>query len=190
MQAMPLILSIAGPVLKGAAGYGAGQQNAAALEAQANEEALAGAQTELRIRDSARKAIGEQLAAQGSNGFLGGTGSALEALTESQVNAALDAMLVRRDAAMKSSALREQAGMQRRQAKLSVVEGLIGAGSAYLATKADWAAVKPPPVSSVKAKAGAGAGAIGTTLNYGARGGPQAPLGSIGNTLNTRRMGG
>lgn len=144
MAELALPLAIVGGGLKAYSSYTAGKQNKRALRAQAIEEQTAGAAKELRIRENARKAIGEQVAAQFSNGFQGGTGSALEALTESQVNAALDALQVRREAAARAAGMRSEGDMRARQGTLDAVGALIGAGSAIAGMNADWGAVRKP----------------------------------------------
>jgi hypothetical protein len=85
-------MQAAGQIIGGVASYEAGKFNRATANTEAIEIERYGAQEELRVRDAARQAIGNQVAAQGANGFQQGTGSALDALQESQVNAALDAL--------------------------------------------------------------------------------------------------
>lgn len=136
------ILSIAGNLVQGVAGYRAGQQNAAALEGAATNELQLGADQESVIREQARKAIGEQVASQFSNGFLGGTGSALDSVMESQVNATLDALRIRRAAANKASSYRAQAKTAREQAWFSLASGMLGAGASAYNQKQDWAAAR------------------------------------------------
>lgn len=126
-------------VVKGVGGFLSARHNAGVLAKQAREEENAGALQSLRVREEARRAIGQQVAAQYGNGFEGGTGSALDAVTESQVNAALDAMNIRRDAQVKAAGLRSEAGNQRRQGWFSLAEGMLGAGSSYAGMKDDWA---------------------------------------------------
>ncbi|WP_374414290.1 hypothetical protein [Novosphingobium colocasiae] len=133
------VAAVAGPLLQGIGGFVSSRQQSNALKRQAREEQNAGAAQSLRIREQARKVIGEQLAAQSSNGFEGGTGSALDALTESQVNAALDAMTVIRDAGTKAQALRYEAKMKRTEGWFALANGVLGAGSSVSGMKDDWA---------------------------------------------------
>jgi len=144
VQALPIALSAGASVLKGVAGLRAGQQNRNALYGQALEEEAAGNAQALRVRDSARKAIGEQVAAQFSNGFQGGTGSALDALTESQINATMDMLQVRRDAAFKARSQRAEGDMRLSQGKFALAQGIIGAASTVAGGMSDWAAAKAP----------------------------------------------
>ncbi|WP_324694604.1 hypothetical protein [Novosphingobium sp. RL4] len=136
---MAEIASAAANVTKGIGGFVASRQQSKALKRQAREEENAGAAQSLRIREQARKVIGQQLAAQSSNGFMGGTGSALDALTESQVNAALDAMTVIRDAGTKAQSLRYEAKMKRTEGWFSLASGLLGSASSVSGMRDDWA---------------------------------------------------
>jgi len=141
-QNLPSILAVGGSIFGGSAKNAAGQQNQQALYAQATEEEAAGAAQETRIREQARKAIGEQSASLSANGFQGDSGSALDALTESQINATLDALNVRRQAAAKARALRAEGDIRASEGKNGLISGLIGAGSAAAGMMHDWAAVK------------------------------------------------
>lgn len=135
MQALPIALAAGGSILKGVAGLKAGQQNKKALDAQALEEERTGNAQALRIRAEARRAMGDQIGGQFSNGFQGGSGSAIDALSESQINATMDALEVRRQSASKASAARAEGKMRLSQGKFALAEGIIGAG----AKVADWA---------------------------------------------------
>jgi len=139
-------MEMAGPVLgAGAALLGgiaankAGQQNKAALYGQAREEENAGNAQALRVKEQARKIIGEQIAAQAGNGFRGDGGSALDALTESQVNATLDMMQVRRDAMMKARSMRAEGDMRAQQGTFNLMGSFLGAGSKIMGGMSDWA---------------------------------------------------
>ncbi len=135
-------MQIAGNIIGGVGAYEAGRYNARAAETEAVEQARAGAAEEERIREAARAAIGGQVAAQGGNGFAMGTGSALDALAYSQVNAALDAMTVRRDAAARSRAARVQGAIAKAQGENALVTGMLGAASSMANTRSDWAAAR------------------------------------------------
>lgn len=134
------ILSAGASVLGGIAANKAGQQNRAALYGQALEEENAGNAQAIRIKEQARKIIGEQISAQASNGFTGDSGTALDALTESQVNATLDMMQVRRDAMMKARSLRAEGDMRAQQGKFSLLGSFLGAGSKIVGGLSDWGA--------------------------------------------------
>lgn len=135
-------LQIAGNVVGGVASYEAGKYNRAASRVQATEAERDGVADEARIRDAARIAIGEQLAGQGANGFQMGGGSALEALTQSQVNATLDALTARRAAAAKARGLRAQGDIAYAQGSNALIQGVLGAASTALQMNDDWASAR------------------------------------------------
>ena len=125
----------AGQLIGGVGAYEAGKYNQATANTEAIETERAGAAQELQIREAARQAIGQQVAAQGSNGFAMGTGSAIDALAQSQVNAALDALTLRRQAAAQARAKRISGSIARAQGDNALVQGMLGAA----ATSIDWA---------------------------------------------------
>jgi hypothetical protein len=148
MQAASVGMSAAGSLFQGVAGWQAGKQNRAAMYAAATNAERVGAAQEARIRDSVRSAVGEQVAAQWGNGMEGGTGSAIDAVHESLVQGALDALNVRQEAANKASSLRTQGDMAAQEGENSLVSGLLGAGSKYLQAKSDWAVAYKGKVST------------------------------------------
>lgn len=153
-------LQAIGSIVQGVGAFSASRANASAMERQATEELNAGAAQEADLRVQARAAIGEQVAAQFSNGFMGGTGSALDTLRESQINAALDVLRIRREASVKSSTLKTQAKVTRKQGWFSLASGLLGAGASQYAQKQDWAAARSGSTSSVDSGA-YGGGIVG-----------------------------
>ncbi|WP_397604969.1 hypothetical protein [Sphingorhabdus sp.] len=138
MQAAAAAQSL-GNIVQGVGGLLAGNANSKALKKQARETLQQGSAEETRIREAARATMGDQIAAQFSNGFQGGTGSALDALRESKINATLDALEIRRQAMGKAAALRAEAKQQKLQGKLSLLSGILGAGTSVAKGKADWA---------------------------------------------------
>lgn len=131
-------IQIAGTVVKGVAGYEAGKYNKKVAYTEALNAERDGAAEEARIREGARMAMGEQIAAQGSNGFQIGTGSALDALHQSAVNATLDALTARRQAQAKARSARSQGDIAKAQGNNALIQSLIGAGSQGV----DWASSK------------------------------------------------
>ncbi|MBT0667029.1 hypothetical protein HT136_01435 [Novosphingobium profundi] len=132
-------MAISGRLIQGIGGLRAGNAANRQARAQAREVESAAAAQELRVRHQARKAMGEQVAQSFANGMQGGSGSALDALTESQINAELDAMTLRREAAAKASAIRTEGRNARSQGQWSLLEGVFGAGSALAGMRDDWA---------------------------------------------------
>lgn len=137
-----MILQAVGSVQQGIAGYQAGIYNNRVAQVEATNAERDGTVEEARIRESARLAIGQQIAAQGSNGFQMGTGSALDALTQSQINATLDALTARRAAAAKAVSLRTQGGIAKKQGTQALIGGLFGAASSLAGGASDWAAAR------------------------------------------------
>lgn len=138
MQALPFIAA-AGALAQGVGGFMAGNADKRAADAQAHEEELAAAAQGRAVREEARSRIGELLASSESNGLEGGSGTALDALRESQVNAALDAMEVRRQGDLKARSLRAQGKARQTEGRFALLSGVLGAGSQYLGMKHDWA---------------------------------------------------
>lgn len=139
MSFLPAALAVAGPLISGIGGKLAGDSNAKRLRLAARDEQLSGLEERNRLRDEVRSAIGEQLAAQVSNGLEGGSGTALDALRQSQIEGALDALELRRQSEMKARSLRTQARDAKRAGNFALLEGVIGAGSAIYKQKSDWA---------------------------------------------------
>jgi len=132
-------MQIAGNILQGVSAFRAGMANASSLHAGADAALRQGAAQEGDVRVQARRAIGAQAAAQWSNGFLGGTGSAIDALHESQVNAALDALRIRQAAQDQANSMNYQARRSKEQAWFGLAAGLLGASSAGAQQVTDWA---------------------------------------------------
>lgn len=138
MQAA-LPLMVAGSVIQGIGGYQAGKYNAKVAEQNALADEAEGAAEAQRIREAAREAIGRQVGAQAESGFMPGTGTALDSLEESAINAELDILNVRRKAAMSANARRQQGALAKQQGKMALLGGLVGAASAVASHKADYA---------------------------------------------------
>lgn len=142
VQAIPMALAIAGPIVKGLGANAAHKANARAADEAAMGELRDGAAEESRIRDAARLAMGRQIAAQGESGFVMGAGSAYDALLESQINATLDALNVRRGAAGRARSWQAKAAQERRAGTAALIGAGFDAVNGALAMKGDWAAAK------------------------------------------------
>ena len=129
-------------LVKGVGGFMAGQANKKNAFAQAREERLGSAENERELRRDARRGIGTQLASQWGNGMEGGSGTALEALRESEMNAALDAAEIRRQGAARSKSLRAQGKQAGRQGYFDLAGGILGAADSYSGMSNDWAQAK------------------------------------------------
>ncbi len=137
-QALPF-LAVAGSLVQGVGGLMAGESRRDAAYAQAQEERRAAAADIRQVREEARSAIGEQLASQVGNGLEGGSGTALDALRQSQIEAALDVMELRRQGIGRSRALEREGDLARREGRFALLSGVLGAGSKYLGQQSDWA---------------------------------------------------
>ena len=133
------ILAGAGAAIGGIGNFLSGNRNAKRLEAQAAEERRATEAEIRRMKDEQRAVIGEQLAAQVSNGLEGGSGTALNALRQSQVNAALDVMIARRTGEFRARALNQQARDTRTEAKFGLLSSIVGGASNVYKQNNDWA---------------------------------------------------
>lgn len=123
-------LSIGGSLLQGAGGYSAAQANARADRANAEQTQIDATGQEQQVDMQARAKMGEQIAQQGAGGFQVGTGSNLDALTQSATNREMDLMNIRRQAQTKANAYTYQAGIAKMQGEAAVTKGLFGAASA------------------------------------------------------------
>lgn len=126
-------------IVKGVGGYMAGRANKKAADAQARSEINASTAQESQIRQQARAKMGQQIAGQWGNGLEGGTGSALDALAQSQIEAALDVMEVRKQGVSQYQALRAQGKQAARQGAFDLAGGLLGAASSVSGSQTDWA---------------------------------------------------
>lgn len=162
MQALPFIAA-AGSLVQGVGGLMAGNANAKAARRQGAEERRNAAAQIRRVRTDARRQIGEQYAAMAGNGFEGAAsgGTALDALQESQIEAALDVLELRRQGTLRGQALDYEAAQQKRQGRFALVSGILGAGSSYLRADADWA----QPRRSGGGGGGGGSGSYGDGSN-------------------------
>jgi len=142
VQAATAALAIAGPLVKGLGANAAYKANARAADEAAVGELNDGVAEEARIRDAARLAMGRQIAGQAVSGFQLNQGSAYDALLESQVNATIDALNVRREAAGRSRSWREKARSERQAGTSALISAGFDAVGGALAMKRDWAAAK------------------------------------------------
>jgi len=108
----------------------------------------AGSAQEARVRDAAREATGNQIAGQFANGMQGGTGSAIDAVNQSLVNGALDALTIRQGAAAKADTLRTEGNVAKTTSVFNTMTALLGAGSSAVKMNSDWAAASRGTISS------------------------------------------
>jgi hypothetical protein len=155
-------LQAVGNLVQGSAGYESGKYNRKASNDAALDAERDGVLQEERIRDAARQAMGAQVAAQGSNGFQAGTGTALDALHQSAINATLDALTARRQAQAKARALRAQGAIAYAAGKNAAVAGSFGAAASLAGNASDWASARSGTTSgSTSSGGGYGGGPTG-----------------------------
>lgn len=123
-------LQAGGALVQGIGGLQAGKANARLARAEAKAALREGVARDDEIRRAARRAAGEAIAAMGANGVDLGTGSALDALREIEVESGLDRLRAKAEAQGRASALRYQAKVYKRQGAFQLLGGLLGASSA------------------------------------------------------------
>lgn len=141
-------------IVKGVGGFMAGKANQKAANAQARDEINASTAQESQVRQQARTKMGQQIAAQWGNGLEGGTGSALDALAQSQIEAALDVAEVRKQGVSKYQSLRAQGKQAATQGAFDLAGGLLGAASSFANSKTDWAQARSGTTPASKSVAG------------------------------------
>lgn len=133
-------IAAGGSLIKGIGGYEAGKVNAKI--AQYNKRVALGDNVgqQQQVRDAARAAMGEQIAAQGASGVVLGTGSAMDALHQSAINAQLDAMELQRKASVTAENYDLQSWQAKAQGKAALVGGIFDAATAIASGGANYAA--------------------------------------------------
>jgi len=129
-----------GSLIKGIGAYEAGKFNAKVARFNKAEMLSDSVAQQQQIRDMARQTMGEQIASQGASGMDLGTGSALDVLHESAVNAQLDAMALRRKSTLKGIDYDNQAWSAKATGTAGFVSGLTEAASSAFSAGADYAA--------------------------------------------------
>jgi hypothetical protein len=131
-----------GQVVQGIGAYQAGKFNRKVERVNAINEERDGAAEIARIRDAARLALGRQVGAQAESGFEIGSGTALQSLLESQIEAEMDRQNIRRRAASSAANRRAQGELAYAAGVNARTQGFIGA-AATVAKSAEYAAGKP-----------------------------------------------
>lgn len=126
------IVSAASSIIGGFAAQSQADAQAGALRQQAKTEAQIANAEEERIRRANRADLGRQRAAIAQAGTGGFSGSALDVIRDSTVNAELDALAARFRGQSRSHALRTQAAFTEQEGKNALFGGFIGAGTSLL----------------------------------------------------------
>ncbi len=94
---------------------------------------------EAQVRQQVRQTMGQQLVAAGSSGFEMGTGSTLDALTESQVNGMVDQLTLRRRGEASARGFEQQGQLAKMQAKTQATAKFFGAAKSLTDTATSYA---------------------------------------------------
>ncbi|ARS27612.1 hypothetical protein [Sphingomonas sp. KC8] len=127
-----MALQAAGPIMQGQADYKAGMANARAADANAQQAEVSGVMEEAEIRRRSRMAQGDAISEMGAGGIQLGTGTALEVLRESAINAEFDVLASRYTSSSQARAYRADASASRSAAKSARIGGFLRAGAAVL----------------------------------------------------------
>lgn len=129
-----------GSLIKGVAGYSAGRYNSKVAKFNERISNADGVAEEAALREQARAAMGEQIAAQGAAGFELGTGSSLDALKQSATNAELDALSIRRKARLKGFGIKIDSANAIATGNAALSKGITDAALAVFSGGGDYAA--------------------------------------------------
>lgn len=143
MQAAAPLMAV-GSLVQGIGAFASGQANRRTAEINARQEIEQGNEAAGQVYSDARQTIGRQLGAQAESGFVPGTGSALDSLRESSINAELDALRARRKAASAALASQRQGMLAAREGTFGLASGLVGAASSIAGHKANYANMGAP----------------------------------------------
>lgn len=139
MAALGLALKVGGKVGEGNAAAATGRINDRIAKRNAIGIERDAAMAEERSRAEVRRTLGTQLAAQGESGFQMGTGSALDALMESQVEGMLEQLTIRRRGAAQAVATRFGGTMARREGNQRAKAAYLSAASDLIGSQANYA---------------------------------------------------
>lgn len=121
-----------GQVVGGIGALRAGNFTAAVDKTNATNAVNDGTAEAAQIRDTARAAIGRQYAGLAGSGFAPDSGSALEAVRQSSIEAELDVMRTRRKAQAEAVGYRTQGGLAKMQGKYAMIGGVINGAASLM----------------------------------------------------------
>lgn len=139
MQAIPLVLSAGGTLLKGVSSFQAGKFDRKVANVNARQALVEGNEQGNRIRAAARIRLGQQFGAQAESGFMVNQGSALDSLVESATNSELEAMDALNAARSRAAAYHAQGQAAYAEGKGALVGSLFGAASSAVQGYNDYA---------------------------------------------------
>jgi hypothetical protein len=121
-----------GALMQGIAGFQAGKANARMARAEANAALRQGVAQDDEIRSTARRTAGEAIAAMGANGGQIGTGSALDAMRDIELESGLDRLRVKTQAKNTYAAKQAQSRLYQRQGGWQLLASATDAASAFM----------------------------------------------------------
>jgi hypothetical protein len=136
MMAIPMAIAAAGSVVGGLAQNAQAKREAAIDDANANIAEQQAQSDAAAVRDKAVRLRGQQLAQTGASGI--DTSGFMDAISDSDIQAELDAQNTEYNGKIKASNFRSQAAMSRESGDAALVSGLFGAGSNAMSAYAAW----------------------------------------------------
>lgn len=118
-----------GSIKQGNAAYSAGMYNAQASQQEAQQALETAGSNEVAARDSFQRMQGQQVANMAANGVDTSSGSPLDVLHDSAVEAEYDALKIRYGGALRSNAFNQQAQLQQMGASQARTAGYISAAA-------------------------------------------------------------
>ncbi|MHB9878301.1 hypothetical protein ACSMXM_01350 [Pacificimonas sp. ICDLI1SI03] len=135
------IIAAFGKIIGGVQANEMGKHNARVAEANAQESLRGGVMEAAMLRERARRARGQQAAAQAAGGFEIGMGSARRALEESAINEELDALMIGRSAMTRARGYRMQGNAAKVAGRNAMTGGFYGAAAEIQSGMGAFAAV-------------------------------------------------
>jgi len=121
-----------GHFAEGAAGYEAGKFTRKVMQTNSANALRDGAAEASRLRDTARLAMGRQIAGLAASGFEGASGSALDAVRESSIESELEIMSARRRSEAAASGYKSQGQIAYAQGYNAMSSGVISGVNATI----------------------------------------------------------
>lgn len=128
-----------GQVMEGTSYLAQGKYNSAIAARNAKMQIDDGVAQEAQLRTDVRQTIGQQLVSQAGSGFQMGTGSHADALMESQVNGMMDALTLRRKAALAAESTIQQGKLSQMESSSRATSAYFGAAQSLANTAAKFA---------------------------------------------------
>ena len=125
------MMQAGGSLIKGIGAFQAGKANARMADAEAQGALRQGVAEDDDIRMRARQTAGEAIAAMGANGGQLGTGSALDAMRDIELQSGLDRLRVKAQAQNAFEGKKAQASLYRKQGAFQLLASIADSASAF-----------------------------------------------------------